>query len=165
MIINQELLSEQLAKVGIYALNIDYYFVYDNSMNITGIMFEGGIPVPLTETGTAIFLSHDGSQLSTRQKYDVDLSSMVTNVQSIPNWATWTPDEAQTNVTNSIFGGTDEATLDSQIDSITTIAQVRTSLKQIVSAIITIRTILGNMAKILLYIRKFLVDNNTVWRR
>jgi hypothetical protein len=157
---NLDLLREQLTKVGLYLESIDIngnpkYWNYPLNDHST----DG-----LVETGTAIILAHDPTGKSIRQQFQFDLNTMDTDIRSTPNWATWTPTEAQTNVTNLIFGGTDEATLDTQIDGITTIAQVRASLKQIVSAIIAIRTILSTMAKILVYFRKFIVDNDAVWK-
>jgi len=157
---NIELLKEQLAAVGLYLDTINTnefprYFNYPLTDHSTD---------NLVETGAAIIAAHDPNGRSIHQQFQFDLSVMDTDIRSIPNWATWTPTEAQTNVTNLIFGGTDEATLDAQIDTITTIAQVRASLKQIVSALVAIRTILSTMAKILVYFRKFIIDNDKVWK-
>jgi len=152
---NVPLLKEQLANAGIFL----------DLITTDGIMyFNPPTPDNLLATGAAIIAAHDPNGKSSHQQFELDLSVMDTDIRSIPNWATWSPTDAQTNVTNLIFGGTDEATLDAQIDTITTIAQVRASLKQIVSAIIAIRTILSTMAKILVYFRKFIIDNDKVWK-
>lgn len=96
--------------------------------------------------------------------------SGATNFNVLPNWATWTDTEAETNITNSIFGGqsatTIKANIASSLTDITTanvnqintrLAVIRTLLGNAVDAIIVIRNILAAMGKAIVYLRNLVV--------
>jgi len=73
-------------------------------------------------------------------------------------WSTWEPQQAQDYVNAEILNGWDKTTIDDWIDSnVTNIATAKTALKLLAGNIITIRTILGIISKIVLYIRDILI--------
>lgn len=89
-----------------------------------------------------------------------------TDLDNVPNWATYSGQQAQDAVHTAVFNGQDAATIKaniaSQLTNITTanVAQInarldviRTLLGNAVDAIIAIRGILENIGKLLAYIR------------
>jgi hypothetical protein len=80
------------------------------------------------------------------------------NFNNLPNWATWTAAEAETNVTNAIFNGATLAQVDAQIDALpASVAGMRTGLHQMAAAIVGIRGILSAMARAIIYLRNLVV--------
>lgn len=90
--------------------------------------------------------------------------------KALPNWATWTAQEASDFVTANILNGFDQAAannfINTTIVNITTanvaqvnaqLANIRTVLQAVAAAIISIRTILAAMAKAVVYIRNLLL--------
>ena len=82
-----------------------------------------------------------------------------TGWKDLGDWiVTFTPDEAELYVRNQIFDGIEPSALDIWIDTnVTDLASARTALKFIGANIMTIRTILGIIAKVILYIRDILI--------
>lgn len=78
------------------------------------------------------------------------------NFDSLPDWSTWTAQEANDYVTSNILNGWNQAQVDSYIDTnVTSLAGARTAFKQIGAAIISIRTIMTFMAKAVVYLRDY----------
>ena len=82
-----------------------------------------------------------------------------TGWKDLGDWiVTFTPDEAELYVRNQIFDGIEPSALDTWIDTnVTDLASARTALKFIGANIMTIRTILSIIAKVILYIRDILI--------
>lgn len=75
---------------------------------------------------------------------------------NLPDWASWTAQEATDNITNAIFGGKTLAQIETDIDNLpATIAGMKTGLKSAAAQIITIRTLLTFIAKAIVYIRDY----------
>ena len=79
-------------------------------------------------------------------------------------WATWEPQQAQDYVNAEILNGWDQAQIDSYIDANitgTNVTQLRTqtvaALKLLSGNLITLRNIVGVIAKVILYIRDILI--------
>ena len=81
---------------------------------------------------------------------------------SLPNWATWTAQQAQDNVSLLITNGITQETAEAAIDNLTAgninqlIAVLKPILKNMVRAIYGIDTILKAMAKCIIFIRDIL---------
>ena len=81
---------------------------------------------------------------------------------SLPNWATWTAQQAQDNVSLLITNGIAQETAEAAIDNLTAgninqlIAVLKPILKNMVRAIYGIDTILKAMAKCIIFIRDIL---------
>lgn len=127
-------------------------FIYDG--NSTTIPTEVEFIPDLTLEENAVFLSL------------INYCSSLSNFNSLPNWTSWTAEEAETNITNSIFSGAAATTVKNNIASqITaapnTIAGVKTVMNdlfgQTADAIITIRSLLVNMGKAIIYLRNILI--------
>lgn len=87
-----------------------------------------------------------------------------TGWRDLGDWATWTPQEAELGVRNLIFDGTNLADLETWVSSSitgTNVTQLRTqliaALKIIVREIVTVRTVLSIVAKVIMYIRDILI--------
>jgi len=81
-----------------------------------------------------------------------------TGWKDLGNWSTWEAQQAQDYVNAEILNGWDKTTIDDWIDSnVTNIATAKTALKLLAGNIITIRTILGIISKVVLYIRDILI--------
>lgn len=100
----------------------------------------------------------------------LDFTSSIGNFNNLPNWATWTATDAETNINNSIFAGQTatqvKANITSTLTDITTanvsqinarLAVIRTLLGNAVDAIIAIRGILAAMGKALVYLRNLII--------
>jgi len=90
--------------------------------------------------------------------------SARTGWKYLGDWATWQPQQAQDYVNAEILNGFDQAQIDAYIDENitgTTIAQLRTqtvaALKLLSGNLITLRNIVGVIAKVILYIRDILI--------
>lgn len=104
-----------------------------------------------------LFLAHDPLAVHPRSAY-AEIEATRGHFQQMPQWATWTPEEAESFVQSSILNGDDQAALDVWIESsVTNLAGARTALKQIAGSLIAIRTILTAMAKAIIYLRDIAV--------
>lgn len=90
----------------------------------------------------------------------LDVASSNINFRNLPNWATWTAQEASDAVQNGIWNGLDQTAVNNYIDTTlsgTTLAtlkpQIITVLKQTATAVLSIRTILVALAKAIVYLR------------
>ena len=79
-------------------------------------------------------------------------------------WSTWQPQQAQDYVNAEILNGMDQAQIDAWIDTNITGAnisqlkpQIITALKLLAGNLITLRTVVGIIAKVILYIRDILI--------
>lgn len=87
-----------------------------------------------------------------------DFSVAASSFDTLPDWATWTPTQATTYIHTNILNGWEQAQLDSWIDAnVTSLAGARAAFKQIGASILTIRSLLENMAKAVLYLRDLIV--------
>jgi hypothetical protein len=78
--------------------------------------------------------------------------------RDLGNWATWEPQQAQDYVNDEILSGWDQEQIDEYINvNVVNIASAKTALKLLAGNIITMRTILGIIAKVILYIRDILI--------
>ena len=91
-------------------------------------------------------------------------STARTGWKDLGVWSTWEPQQAQDYVNAEILNGMDQAQIDAWIDANitgTTIAQLRTqtvaALKLLSGNLITLRNIVGVIAKVILYIRDILI--------
>lgn len=100
----------------------------------------------------------------------VEKSRATVLFESLPNWATWTGQEAADYVDSNILLGQTQVQLenwiDSQITDLTTanlaqinarMAAIRTALKTIVEGLIAVRVILSATAKAIMYLRDIIV--------
>ena len=87
-----------------------------------------------------------------------------TGWKDLGNWSTWEAQQAQDYVNAEILNGMDQTQIDAWIDANITgsnvpqlRAQVITALKLLAGNLITLRTIVGIIAKVSLYIRDILI--------
>ena len=81
------------------------------------------------------------------------------NYSILPDWLkTWTADEASQYVHDNVLNGLDVAGVDAYVDNLpSTVAGMKTGLKQIGGALVSIRDILEIIAKLLMYIRDLVI--------
>ena len=91
-------------------------------------------------------------------------STARTGWKDLGNWSTWQPQQAQDYVNAEILNGMDNDQINAWIDANVTgsntaqlRAQVVAALKVIAGNIITLRNIVGIIAKVILYIRDILI--------
>lgn len=112
----------------------------------------GTIPVAIT------FVPDLSIQEQTILNQILDYVASLNNFNSLPNYATWTPQESYDNTFNAIFNGADQATINVQIDGLpNTFVGMKTGLKALASEIITIRIILATAIKMVAYIRNLVI--------
>lgn len=100
----------------------------------------------------------------------VDYASSKGKFDALPNYATWTPQEAYDNTFNAVFNGQDAATIKgnitTQLTDITTanvaqinarLAVIRTLFGNAVDAIVAMRLILATAIKMLAYLRNLII--------
>ena len=132
------------------ATNIDVINGLDTDWNNHSV--EGG---QLLRSGVPVTINPPGEEWIA----DETAVSSRTGWKDLGDWiVTFTPDEAELYVRNQIFDGIEPSALDIWIDTnVTDLASARTALKFIGANIMTIRTILGIIAKVILYIRDILI--------
>lgn len=98
--------------------------------------------------------AHDPTaQLFTPLNWDEVIQSRL-NFMQMPNWATWTAEQAQTYISNEILAGMTQAQIEAWIDTnVTNIVTAKTALKLVGDELIDLREICMNMAKALVYLR------------
>lgn len=82
-----------------------------------------------------------------------DYQSARASFNQLPNWATWTAQQASDYILNNVLNGMTQAQVDSYINANT----VDTVLHQIGATLINIRTILQNIAMAIIYLRNLIV--------
>lgn len=81
------------------------------------------------------------------------------NFLNLPNWATWSTDDVNNNITNMILSGWNQTQVNSYIDATAiNLAGAITVMKQLASAILTIRSILIAIGKAVVFIRQLVVQ-------
>ena len=75
---------------------------------------------------------------------------------SLPNWATWTALEAETNIEQLITNGIPQDTAEAAVAAASNIASLRPILTNLVKSVYAINTILKAMAKCIVFIRDIL---------
>jgi hypothetical protein len=86
------------------------------------------------------------------------LLAAVSGFMDLPEWSTWTYQEAEANVTARIFNGWNQVQVDAWVDGLpNTVAGMKTGLKQIGVAILAVRVILVAMAKAIVFLRDLVV--------
>lgn len=82
-----------------------------------------------------------------------DYSTARSSFLNLPNWATWSDQDAVNYINSNILNGMTQAQVDSYINSNT----VNTVLHQVGTALINIRTILSAMAQAVIFIRNLVI--------
>lgn len=78
--------------------------------------------------------------------------------RNLPNYATWTPQEAYDNTFSAIFSGDPIETINANIDAVPfTATGMRNSLKAMAAEIVTIRRILATVVKMLAWLRDVVI--------
>lgn len=78
--------------------------------------------------------------------------------RSLPNYATFTPDEAESAVVAAVLGGQSKAELDAEIDALpNSVAGMKTGLKQLAGGVVDLRAVLGKVARMVTYLRVIVV--------
>jgi len=75
---------------------------------------------------------------------------------SLPNWATWTALEAETNIEQLITNGIPQDTAEAAVAAASNIASLRPILTNLIKSVYAINTILKAMAKCIVFIRDIL---------
>jgi len=80
---------------------------------------------------------------------------------SLPNYASWTPEEAEAWINGDIFSGQTQAEVDAWIDAnVTTLATAKTGLKMLAKEIIDLREIAQKTAYMLMLLRNIVVKRS-----
>lgn len=106
----------------------------------------------------AIVVAHDPDVLTQGEIISRDFDKAVEDFKSYPDWATWTPDQAEQHVVDNVINGFDKIELDAWIDSnVTDLTSAITALKLIGGAIVDLRSIVSKIAKMVMWIRDVVI--------
>lgn len=132
--------------------------------NVHYLEVESSLPTGQLETLFA------PAETAAEQAAVADYIAATGGFNALPNWATWTAEEAETNLTAAIFNGATAAAVKANIAStltdITTanvsqinarLAVIRTLLGNAVDAIVAIRGILAALGQAIVYLRNLVV--------
>lgn len=98
--------------------------------------------------------NHNPAALTPWDKDEVDATTAKTTYRNLPNYATWTPDEAQTNITNAILSGKTGPVLDAEIDALpNSFVGIKAGMKVLANGVVDVRTILAIIGKLLTLLR------------
>lgn len=111
-----------------------------------------------------VYLVEKAAEDAEEQQVAENETTARTGWRDLGDWATWTPQEAELGVRNLIFDGANLADLETWVSSSitgTNVTQLRTqliaALMIIVREIVTVRTVLSIVAKVIMYIRDILI--------
>lgn len=87
-------------------------------------------------------------------------AASLSSFENLPDWANWTPQQAENHIQNAILNGKTLAELELEIDDLpATVAGMKTGLKQVAAALVDIRAMLKKLAKAIIYIRNLTLRN------
>ncbi len=88
----------------------------------------------------------------------LEYTASAARFEALPDWATWTAEEAAQHITGAIFAGKTLAQVDADIDLLpATVAGMRTGLHQAAAALIAVRVILTALARAVIYLRNLAI--------
>jgi len=144
-----------------------------------GITDEGTTRLESTETEVKVYApndaneeevqvvidAHDPEALSTNEQNEVyreedeaEAQDAKDNFRVIPNWATWTPEEAEQHVHDTVLSGMDITQIEAWIDgNVNDLASARTALKLIGGELVDLRNICEKLALAVMYLRDIAV--------
>jgi len=133
-----DLLHSQLIKAGLLILSVDEFG--------TIVFIEEPTPEQIN-LANQVLANHNPDERVKHETAHLD-------IESLPNWATWTPAQARDYVKTNVLNGQTIAQVEAWIDAnVSTIAQARTALKLIATNIIALREILSVVAQAVLLLR------------
>lgn len=145
IVVRPDLLHYQLAQAGLPVVGVssDGRVDYDRELTPTEVA-----------TAIAIIAAHDKNAPTPAEIDDQTAAQSRISFKNIPNWATWTPDEAKTYVTGAVLSGQTKEQINASIDaSVTNLATAITALKLLAGAIVDLRTILAIVSSAILMLR------------
>lgn len=114
-----------------------------------------------TEQVDAVIIMHDASAAK-----PLDWPGIIVAKNkwiNLPNYATWTAEEAEEYIISQIFGGWTQAQIDDWIDTnVTTLATAKTAMKSITAEIVDIREITSKMGYLLMLLRDIVVKRSNL---
>jgi hypothetical protein len=106
----------------------------------------------------AIVDVHDPDELTTGELIQQAVDDSIEGFKTIPDWATWTPNEAEQHIQENVINGFDQTQLDAWIDTnVTNLAEAKDALKLIGGAIIDLRNIVSKIAKMIMWLRNIII--------
>lgn len=107
----------------------------------------------------AVVAAHDPDALTVPQEDSLWEEEARTSFRNLPDWATWRPNEAYNNVTSMVLNGyTKQQASDWINTNVTNIATAKTAMIALAHAIIDLRMILANVAKMMMYLRDIIIQ-------
>lgn len=101
-----------------------------------------------------VVATHNPAGLSLRQQDEAAAEVAKSDFRNLPNYSTWTPNEAQDNITAMILAGKTLAQINTDIDNLpNTIAGMKTGLKSVAQGIVNLRTVLAIIGKLVILLR------------
>ena len=131
---------------------------YTGPQGLVRVDYSRALQPAETASAQSVVNAHDPSALLPIEQDDADEVSAKTAFRSLPNYATWSPQETQDNITNMILSGKTKAQVDADIAALpATIAGMKTGLTTLADAVIDTRTVLALIGKMITYLRQIAV--------
>ena len=149
MMINVSKLHKELEDAGIQI----------QGCNSNGIVWDlSGNEIQDREDVAAIIAVHDPIDYVEIERKQAEEDAVI-GYKVLPNWLKeWSANDADLYVYDNVLNGFDSAGVESYIDSLpNTVEGMKTGLKQIGNALVSIRDILRIIAKLLIYIRDLVI--------
>lgn len=106
----------------------------------------------------AVIAAHDPDAPTPTEQDERQAQAARTDFRTLPQWATWTPDQAKTYVAANVLTGQSKAEVDAWIDAnVTSLATAKNGLKLLGAAILDLRAIVGALAYAILLLRDIAV--------
>jgi hypothetical protein len=151
--INPPLLREQLLKA-FSAWSSSVVELYASEGQITLVVPNSADPAAVQ----VVIDAHNVTQLTQEQTDELAATDARTHFRNLPDWSTWTPDQAKDYVTTTVLAGQSKAEVDAWIDTnVTTLATAKTALKLLADETIDLRQITSNLAQAVLYLRDVVI--------
>ena len=117
------------------------------------------VPDDANEEGISIVVTaHNPDELSIAEIINKEIADSYTGFRTIPNWATWTPQEAEDFVHGDILNGMTKAEVEAWVDAnVTTLATAKNALELIGGELIDLRNVCEKLALSVMYLRNIVV--------
>jgi hypothetical protein len=149
MKVRPELLEYQLIQAALPVIGVDESGRIDYSRSLT--------PKEQTDAA-AVVAAHDPNAQAPWEIDDQQAKQSKDAFRSLPDWSTWTPQQASDYISQTVLTGQTKAQVNSWIDTnVTSLATAVTALKLLAGAIVDLRTILAVVASAVLMLRNVVI--------
>lgn len=108
-----------------------------------------------------VIQNSDPNAITAGERESNSNKQVLSDLGTFPNYSLWTPQEAQDNISNLVFGGKSISQVAPEIDALpNSVAGMKIGLKMLAAGIIDLRDILAIIGKMIMLLRSVAIRKN-----